>query len=396
MKVTQNWAVIFVLAGLSAITATSIDILMPGNAVITRDLGAPEAQGALLIGSYFIAFAFGQLIWGLVSDAYGRRPVVLCLLAVFTLASIGCALATDFTWLIAFRVLQGFSGAVTVVAQAVVRDTTEGAASAKMLSVIALINSAAPMLAPIIGVVFLATLGWRFCFVFLAIFGMLLVLAASRTLPETVEQRRPERLKFQFIKSAIVYLLRQKDFVLGVGVMACVFGGFASLLSSGAVVTESAYGVSAEIFGLLFVIAAIAISLGVATMRYALGQYELNQLNTALPVVLGFLFLIQLSATITEPSLIVFWGSICIYTYVFGALLPFMQAKALGPAGDMPGFAASLMGSMTMAMGSLGSLSSALIYDETHRAVSLTMTTFLAASIALYMVVNRMGGIKSS
>lgn len=384
---THNWIVIFVLAGLSGITATSIDILMPGNAVIARDLGAPEAQGALLIGTYFIAFAVGQLIWGLVSDAYGRRPVVLGLLAVFTLASIGCALATDFRWLIAFRLLQGFSGAVTVVSQAVVRDTTEGVASAKLLSVIALINSVAPMLAPIIGVVFLATLGWRFCFVFLALFGGLLVVSALRKLPETLPKRRPDRLKPRFIRQAGGYLFSQKDFVLGAGVMACVFGGFSSLLSSGAVVAEAAYGVSAETFGILFAVAAVAITLGVATMRFALGRSNLERLATVLPGVLIALFCVQLGMTLIEPGLIAFWISICTYTFVFGAMLPLLQAKALGPAGDMPGFAASLMGSMTMGMGSLGSLVSALIYDESHRAVSLTMTVFLAAAILLHICV---------
>ena len=371
------------LGGISAITAASIDIIMPANAHIARDLGVDEGLGALLIGAYFLTYAAGQLLWGLVSDAYGRRPVTLALLALFVLSSVGCAVATDFYWLVAFRACQGFFGAVTVVAQAVVRDSAEGAASARLLAALAAINSIAPVVAPIVGSALLVTSSWRSSFLALALFGAVLGVLAFYTLPETTPGRRPERLSLRFVLSGGRFLLGQRGFVVGVGAMAMIFGGYAAVLSSGALVTESAYGVTPAVFGLLFAVAALSVTAGITITRALLNRITLAAMDRVAAAFVAAALLAQLAVVFITPSLVVFWAAVCVYTLVFGVLIPFLQGKALDPAGEMPGFAASLIGSLMMGAGAVGASLSTLLHDGSHRAVTLTMCIFAGLALAV-------------
>ena len=380
---SESRGVLFVLGGISAITAASIDIIMPANAHIAREMGVDEGLGALLIGAYFMTYAVGQLLWGLVSDAYGRRPVALTLLALFVASSVGCAAATDFYWLVAFRALQGFFGAVTVVAQAVVRDSEEGAASARLLAALAAINSIAPVVAPIIGSALLVVSSWRSSFVALAIFGAVLGVLAFFTLPETTPGRRPERLSLRFVLSGGRFLFAQRGFVVGVGAMAMIFGGYSAVLSAGALVTETAYGVSPEVFGLLFALAALSVTGGITLTRALLARVSLAAMDGIAAAFVAAALLAQLAVVFATPSLVVFWAAVCVYTLVFGVLIPFLQGKALDPAGEMPGFAASLIGSLMMAAGAVGASVSTLLHDGTHRAVSLTMCVFAALALAV-------------
>ncbi len=189
-----RWTLAALLALLGMVGPFSVDTYLPAFAGIARSLDASPVQMQQTLSAYLFGFAFMSLFHGAISDSFGRRPVVLWGVAVFTLATVGCALSQSIGQLITFRVLQGLStGAGIVVSRAVVRDMFEPSQAQKVMSQITLFFGVAPMIAPIIGGWLFVLAGWHSVFWFLAAIGVALWLANYRFLPETLHpvQRQP-------------------------------------------------------------------------------------------------------------------------------------------------------------------------------------------------------------
>jgi len=182
------------LAALAMIGPFAVDTYLPSFPAIQSDLAVSTVEVQQTLSLYLIAFAVMTLFHGTLSDSFGRRPVVLANLAIFVVASIGCALAGSFEQLIAFRVLQGASaGAGIVVGRAIIRDSFEGHAAQRLMSLVTMIFGLAPAIAPVIGGWLQGAFGWRSVFVFLAVYSVLLLIACQWRLAETlpVSQRQP-------------------------------------------------------------------------------------------------------------------------------------------------------------------------------------------------------------
>ncbi|MCR6662408.1 MAG: multidrug effflux MFS transporter [Luteimonas sp.] len=174
------------LAGLAMFGPFSIDTIFPAFPAMGADLGADKVAMQQTISAYLIAYALMSLVHGPLSDAIGRKRVILGGLVVFTLASVGCALATDLPTLLAFRVLQGLSAGVgLIVGRAVIRDVLQGDDAQRLLSQVSMIFSIAPAIAPVIGGWILGWGRWPLIFWFLVGFSLLLLAATWRWLPET-------------------------------------------------------------------------------------------------------------------------------------------------------------------------------------------------------------------
>lgn len=182
------------LAALSAIGPFSTDAYLPSFQEIGRVFGAPPLLVQQTLTAYMVPFAAMTLWQGALSDALGRRRVVLTMLSAFALASLGCMLAWRIEALVFFRAVQGMSaGAGMVIGRAVVRDLLEGAEARRLMSQIALVFAVAPALGPVVGGWLHVWLGWRSVFAFLALFAAAVALWCWRALPETLPPagRRP-------------------------------------------------------------------------------------------------------------------------------------------------------------------------------------------------------------
>ncbi len=189
-----RWALAVLLAVLGMLGPFSIDTYIPAFSAISQSLQATPVQMQQTLSAYLFGFAFMNLFHGALSDSFGRRPVILWGLALFTLASLGCALSQTVGQLIFFRALQGLStGAGIVVSRAVVRDMFPPADAQKVMSQITIFFGVAPAVAPIIGGLIAEYLDWHAIFWFLVGVGIVLWAANWRLLPETlhVEQRQP-------------------------------------------------------------------------------------------------------------------------------------------------------------------------------------------------------------
>ncbi|MEO5736862.1 MAG: multidrug effflux MFS transporter [Variovorax sp.] len=188
-----RWALAVLLAVLGMLGPFSIDTYIPAFSGIARSIGASPAEMQQTLSAYLFGFAFMNLFHGALSDRFGRRPVVLWGLAVFTVASLGCALSQTIGQLVLFRALQGLStGAGIVVSRAVIRDMFPPAEAQRVMSQVTIYFGVAPAIAPIVGGFLFVHLGWHSVFWFLVGVGVVLFVANWKLLPETlhIDQRQ--------------------------------------------------------------------------------------------------------------------------------------------------------------------------------------------------------------
>ncbi len=189
-----RWALAVLLALLGMLGPFSIDTYLPAFSGIATALGATPVEMQQTLSAYLFGFAFMNLFHGALADSFGRRPVVLWGIAMFTVASAGCALAQDIGQLVLFRALQGLStGAGIVVSRAVIRDMFPPAQAQKVMSQVTIYFGVAPAVAPIIGGWLYVHTGWHSIFWFLTAIGIALWAANYRLLPETLhaDHRQP-------------------------------------------------------------------------------------------------------------------------------------------------------------------------------------------------------------
>ena len=181
------WALPVLLALLSMLGPFSIDTYIPAFSAIAQSLGADAVSMQQTLSAYLLGFAIMNLFHGALADSFGRRPVVLWTIAVFTLASVGCAFSQSVMDLIFYRFVQGLSaGGGMVVSRAVIRDLFEPAQAQKVMSQVTIYFGVAPAIAPIVGGFLLGHASWHGIFWFLAAMGVLIGLANWKMLPETL------------------------------------------------------------------------------------------------------------------------------------------------------------------------------------------------------------------
>jgi DHA1 family bicyclomycin/chloramphenicol resistance-like MFS transporter len=191
---TPTLGITLLLASLSMISPLSIDTFLPSFPTIAHEFGLSSLEVQQIITAYLLPFACFSLVHGPLSDALGRRQVVIGGLVLYTIGSIGCFVAPTFGTLLACRVLQGTAAGIgPTVARAVVRDAFDGHNAQRLMSSMMLVFSIAPAVAPIIGGWVHVALGWRSVFGMLVVLGAVLVLLTSLLLPEThpPEKRTP-------------------------------------------------------------------------------------------------------------------------------------------------------------------------------------------------------------
>jgi MFS transporter, DHA1 family, multidrug resistance protein len=192
-----RWAFAAMLAALATLGPFSIDAYLPAFAGIQASLSATPLEIQQTLSAYLFAFGLMFLFHGALSDSFGRRPVILASLVVYTLASLGGALAPSVQMLILWRVVQGLSvGAGMVVGRAMIRDLYSAEDAQRLMSMVTLFFGLAPAIAPVIGGWLFAELGWRSVFWFLTAVGAILVVAGWLRLPETLPETHRQPLHF--------------------------------------------------------------------------------------------------------------------------------------------------------------------------------------------------------
>ncbi|MFC3683943.1 multidrug effflux MFS transporter [Hydrogenophaga luteola] len=344
-----------ILGLLSAIGPFAIDMYLPALPDIGRSLGAEVGAVQLTLTAFFLSIGLGQLLYGPVSDMVGRKPPLYAGLALFTLASIGCALATDIHTLVALRFLQGLGAAAGMaIPRAIVRDLHTGAEAARLMSLLMLVFSVSPILAPLAGSGVIALTGWRGVFwavALAAVAGMLMVrgaLAETRSEAERVDSSLGSALR------AYGVLLRDRHYLGLVLIGAFAMAGFFVYLAGSPFVLINHYGLSPTQYSLAFGLNAAAF-IGSAQFTGPLGRrFGLAPLAKGAVTACGLVMAMLLAYYLAGGDQLLVLVSLYFVASAFmGMVIPTVSVLALEAHGSIAGTASALMGTLQMLCGAV-------------------------------------------
>jgi MFS transporter, DHA1 family, multidrug resistance protein len=344
-----------ILGLISAIGPFAIDMYLPALPEIGASLGADVGSVQLTLTVFFLALGAGQLLYGPVSDMVGRKPPLYFGLGLFTLASVGCALTTDMQTLIVLRFLQGLGAAAGMaIPRAVVRDLHTGTEAARLMSLLMLVFSVSPILAPLAGSGVIALAGWRavfWCVALAALVGMVLI---HRQLKET---RGPEQRVQSSLGSALMaywLLLRDAHFLGLVGIGACAMSGFFVFLAGSPFVFINHYGLTPTQYSLAFSFNAVAF-IGASQLTATLGKrFGLVRLIKFAASACGVVMLCLLGFYLAGGDrLAVLMSLYFVASGFLGLVIPTASVLALDKHGAIAGTASALMGTLQMMGGAV-------------------------------------------
>jgi DHA1 family bicyclomycin/chloramphenicol resistance-like MFS transporter len=335
----------------------SIDISLPGLPRIAHALGASPALLQWTLSAFVLSFGLGQLVLGPLSDRIGRRPVVLGGLTLFTLAGIGCSFAADARVLVALRLFAGIGAcAATVCARAVAQDISKTRADATYSqSVLAAVNSLAPIVAPLLGALILVMLEWRWLYGLLAIFGAVLTAVVARFLPETSPRSGGD---FAAAYLRVLRLPRTRGLAF---LIASSFFGYFSLITGSPFALIEQLHVSSSWFAVAFAVNACTFLAG-ATITGRLAKTVDPERLLAAGVTITFTAgLLTAGVDAFAPSVPGFIATWALLAFGIALSLPGAFAALLGAARRDAGLASGIAGAGQFLAGALGSaLSGAL------------------------------------
>lgn len=372
-------------AALVAVGPISLDLYLPAFPSMAASLGATTGDVQLTLSAYLLGLALGQLVYGPLSDRFGRKPPLVAGLVLYTIASVLCALAPSLPLLVGLRVLQALGGcAPIVISRAVVRDCFEGPGLARAFSLNTSVAMAAPVLAPTIGALVLRVGTWHTTFLVCALFGVLcLVLAVL--LPETHPTHHRTDHGVAAAARQYVDLLRQRRFVVPALIAAFASATLFGYISSSSAVYMGVYGVGPSEFGLLFALGAVVFVTGsLVNMRLVRHRHVHALLRAYLVVQTVAVALLVVSALVHAPLWLLLLPLLATKACL-GGTLPNASAETVAPFPRRAGSAAALMGTAQMAMGAI--VSSVLAWSTANAsvemAVSMALTTVVALGLAL-------------
>ncbi len=335
------------------------------------------------ISSYLLGYGLMSLFHGAISDAIGRRPVILVGIALFGLASVGCALSTDMTTLLAFRFVQGLcAGVGLIVGRAVIRDVFDGEDAQRLMSQVSMIFSIAPALAPIVGGWILALSDWHAIFWFLAGFSVVLGLLVWRVLPETHPPERRLPLDAGVLVGNYLAMLCHKRFLWLVAVTTLNFAALFLYISSAPVVVMQHLGMGEQDFGWFFVPVISGMLVGAWVSGRAAGRVDARRMVAAGFACCLVATLANLAYAGLAPQFAYPWGVLSLVLLSFGVALVFPQLmiQMLDLYPTQRGSASSMQAflSLMFQAGVAGLLSPALSASPLRLALAALLLSVLA------------------
>lgn len=381
-------ALTLLLALLTALGPVAVDMYLPSFPELGRQFSASPATVQLTLSLYLVSYAVGQVVYGPLSDRFGRIPVLRATLIVYCAASAACALAPSIETLIAARAVQalGSSGAI-VLARAIVRDLYSGARAGRELSLMGAIMALAPVGAPMIGGVLQSAFGWRSHFVLQIAFGLIAVAFVWLKLPETLKARAAGPFSLAAVWAGYREIMRNRAVLAYVGMLSLSFAGVFAWISGASFVLQEIYGLSALAFGLAF---------AAASGGYLAGNLIATNLVTRAgldrTIGIGTLLLAAggLSAVAAIPlggaSAIPLTAAMALYAVGMGLTQPQTIAGAMMPFPHLAGTASSLVGVSQMLCAALAGIAVGHALGSSAWPVALPLALTGCATLLLWAV----------
>ncbi|MCP4299732.1 MAG: multidrug effflux MFS transporter [Gammaproteobacteria bacterium] len=345
-----------------------MDLSLPAIPSMVHALESSLTRGQQIVGIFMAGMAVGQIPAGLFSDRVGRLPTLYVGMTLFAIAATVAASSSDMEWLLAARFIQGIGAASAVVlSRAIVRDIASGRDAARLMSLMTMIFTAAPVIAPTFGALLVAQWGWRAPFIAIAACAYLMILAVRKNLVETHRPEVSEHPVRQLISSFRQFFSYRQS-VFGLLLLLLPPAGFLSVIAVSAALTVEIYGYSVQAYGLIFACAGLSILAGSAANRLLVMHFDQLQL-ISLAVGLIFAASAQLAiiAWLDAAPFWWVWICVCLFMFTIAILMSNATVIALDPLPKIAGVASSIIGTLQNLAGAGGALFAALIYDGSIR-----------------------------
>ena len=375
---------ILTLGLLTATAALTVDLSLPAIPVMVDALNTTLPRAQKIVGIFMVGMACGQIPAGLFSDRLGRLPTLYVGLIVFASAGAVAAASNDINVLLAARFIQGIGAAAAVVlSRAIIRDVASGKAAARLMSLMTMIFTAAPVLAPTVGALLVAQWGWRAPFIVIASMGVLIIFAIRANLVETHTPDVNEHPGRQLASSFRDFFSHRQS-IFGLLMIVMLPAGFMSIIAVSAAMTVEIYGFTIRQYGFIFACAGISIMTGAAANRWLVTRFDQLQL-IGLGAAIAALASSQLAviAWMDAGPFWWVWSCVCLYMFTVPILMANAMVVALDPLPRIAGVASSIIGTIQNAVGAGGALVAASIYNGTVRN---TVLLIAAAGLAVAVV----------
>jgi DHA1 family bicyclomycin/chloramphenicol resistance-like MFS transporter len=387
----RSWRLAMLLASLSMLGPFSVDLYLPAFPAITREFATSAMAVQQTLSIYLFTYAFMMLWHGALSDALGRRPVVIAGLALYAFATLGCAIAGNIESLWLFRAAQGLcAGGGLVIGRAIIRDRFHGPEAQRLMSQTTLVFSTAPAIAPIIGGAMLNIFGWRSIFWLLLAWVLAVLVWSVKSLPESLPKSQRQTLRPRVLWRNYVAILTRLEFLLLALIPTLNFAAFFIYIAAAPAFLVDLLGVSTWGFAWLFVPMIAGVFIGATISGRLAGRR-----SPKLTIRLGYLFvaagaLANLAVCTWAPTGIAWYVMpIMICTMGTGIITPSIVLMLLDAFPALRGLASSLQGFVQFSVAGFVAGSLAPLLARSLPALAWGMAGFTLASFGTWLVYQR-------
>jgi len=386
-QLAHSRSFIITLGLLTAVAALTVDLSLPAIPAMVDALDTTLSRGQQIVGVFIFGMALGQIPAGLASDRFGRLPALYAGMGLFVVAASVAATSNDMELLLTARFVQGIGAAsAIVISRAVVRDISSGKDAARLMSLMTMIFTVAPVIAPSIGALLVSSWNWRAPLVVIAACGFVLLFAIRSNLVETHVPDASEHPLRQLAKSFREYFSHRQS-IFGLLLLVLPPAGFMSVIAVSAALTVEIYGFSITEYGLIFACAGLSILAGSFVNRWLVVRFDVMQL-IKLGIALMFASSSQMIviAWLDSAPFWWVWACVCLYMFTIAILMPNATVLALDPLPRIAGVASSIIGTTQNVVGASGAILGALIYDGTVRNTVIIMATTGTVTAGVFLL----------
>ncbi len=359
---------------------------LPSFILITSDLRTNGGMVQLTLAGFFVGYASGQLVYGPLSDRFGRKPPLYAGLGMFIAASIGCMLAPNVLALIGLRFLQGLGAcAGIVIARAAIRDRRGPEGSAKAYSMMMLISGLSPVLAPLLGGWIMILFGWRAIFAALTLGGVMCLVFMHFTVEETLDRSKAIPLRIGNVMRQYGTLLGDRYFVACALCGGLIHAGVFAYVAASPSILIKTFGVAAQHYGWVFGANACGMILVAQINARLVNRLPLHTLLQRAIILMLASALLMLALELTGfNTLWVMLAGFFIFISSFGAIAPNASAMAMTKHGHQAGTASALLGAMHFCLSTLSCITVSIWQDGTALPLLTVVALCGIASVAVY------------
>ena len=388
LKPDSRW-LLALLAALVALGPLSVDMYLPAMPLMMRALNTDIGHMHLTLSSYLSGFALFHLACGPLADRFGRKPILTIGTGIFVMACIGCAQSTSIEELLIYRFLQGIGACVgPTLARTVTRDIFGPRGAARALSLIAMLMALGPAVAPTLGGFVLLVLPWPVIFLFLACYGVLMILLLQVYLAESL----PERQSLHPINIARNYaqLVSDRGFLTVTIASGLIYSALMAYLSSASFVYIDMLGVPVQYFGFIFLSTVVGYMAGSAISARMASRYDSHQTMVAGALLCLLTTAIMWAGASLHPeSIWVLMLPMTLYAIGMGLILPHAMAIALAPFPHIAGTASALLGFLQMGLSAIGTAFVGSLLSNSPQPMLVAMFIITLGSFALSVLALR-------